>query len=113
MKSSNWLLVTVAATLTCGGLAFSNCTNETSVRSASAKVTAIEADLAVERLKLFERIRPVLSNEQLQKLKDLRAWMDDSVERAIDRSANDSVRSSPAQGHGPDFVRRPAPVPDS
>jgi Spy/CpxP family protein refolding chaperone len=152
MKSSNWLLVTVAATLTCSGLAFSNCkaaesdtaqrpgrqhwlkqakealglteeqsdkiksvlraekdvlkdlisglhqartalrqtiqapdANETSVRSASAKVAAIEADLAVERLKIFERIRPVLSNDQLEKLKELRDRMDESVEYAIDR----------------------------
>jgi Spy/CpxP family protein refolding chaperone len=58
---------------------------ETSVRAASANVASIEADLAVERLKLYGRIRPILTAEQLEKLKEFRARLDEFVEQAIDR----------------------------
>jgi Spy/CpxP family protein refolding chaperone len=44
--------------------------NETSVRAASAKVASAEADLAVERMKLYGKIAPVLTDEQRQQISD-------------------------------------------
>jgi Spy/CpxP family protein refolding chaperone len=58
---------------------------ETSVRAASASISSIEADLAVERLKLYGKISPILTAEQLEQLKEFRAQMDEFVEQAIDR----------------------------
>jgi Spy/CpxP family protein refolding chaperone len=49
---------------------------ETSVRAASARLASVEADLAVERLKLYGRISPIFTNEQLQRLKEFRAKID-------------------------------------
>jgi Spy/CpxP family protein refolding chaperone len=57
---------------------------ETSVRAASARVASVEADFAVERLKLYRRISPVLTGEQLEQLKQFQAKIDEFVERAID-----------------------------
>jgi len=59
--------------------------NEASVRAASAKVAVVESDLAVERLKLFGKIAPVLTPEQLQQAADLQARADESVDYAIAR----------------------------
>ena len=58
---------------------------ETSVRAAAAKVAAIESDLAVERLKLYGKIAPVLTPEQLKQAADLSARADEAVENAIAR----------------------------
>ena len=58
---------------------------ETSVRAASAKVAAVEADLAVERLKLFGKISPILTEEQRDKVKEFQSRLDDFVDGAIDR----------------------------
>lgn len=60
--------------------------DETSVRAAAGKLAGVEADLAVERMKLFRRIAPVLTREQLDKLKEFRAAIDAAVDRAIDRA---------------------------
>src|SRR5579864_5708536 len=57
---------------------------EDSVRLASAKVASVEADLAVERLKLYARISPILTTDQLEKLKEFRAKIDSAIDRAID-----------------------------
>jgi Spy/CpxP family protein refolding chaperone len=43
-------------------------TSEAAVRAAAAKVAAIEADLAVERMKLFAQIAPILTDAQKQQL---------------------------------------------
>src|SRR5215469_14694113 len=43
---------------------------ESSVRVASAKVASVEADLAVERLKLFSKISPILTSDQREKVKE-------------------------------------------
>ena len=51
-------------------------TNESSVRAASAKVASIEADLAVERMKVFGKIAPELTQEQRQKISDFAEHMD-------------------------------------
>ena len=58
---------------------------ETTVRAASARVAAVEADLAVERMKIFARIAPILTDEQRQRLSELEQRADDFANRAIAR----------------------------
>ena len=57
--------------------------NETEIRAASAKVAAIQADLAVERAKLRGKIAPVLTEEQLLKIKKFEEKVDDFVLNAL------------------------------
>ena len=57
--------------------------NETTVRAASAQVAVVEANLAVERMKIFAKIAPVLTDEQRQQLSELERRADDFVGRAI------------------------------
>ncbi len=45
--------------------------NETAVRAASARVAGAEADLAVERMKLYGKIAPILTGEQRRQISDL------------------------------------------
>jgi Spy/CpxP family protein refolding chaperone len=59
--------------------------SEASVRAASAKVAGVEADLAVERMKLFSKISPILTDEQRQKAADLQAHADEFIDGAIAR----------------------------
>lgn len=59
--------------------------NETSVRAASAKVAAAEADLAVERMKLYGKIAPILTDAQRKQLADLQQLADDFADNAIAR----------------------------
>jgi Spy/CpxP family protein refolding chaperone len=59
--------------------------NETSVRAASARVAAVEADVAVERMKLFHQISPILTDEQRTKLAALQSKLDGFVDQAINR----------------------------
>ena len=59
--------------------------NETSVRAASAKVAAAEADLAVERMKLYGKIAPILTDEQKQQLAEMQQRADDFVDNVIAR----------------------------
>lgn len=59
--------------------------NETSVRNASAKVAGVEADLAVERMKLYGKIAPVLTDEQRRQISDLTQRADDFADSAIAR----------------------------
>jgi Spy/CpxP family protein refolding chaperone len=58
---------------------------EASVRAASTKVAGVESDLAVERLKLFGKIAPILTDEQRQKLADMQARTDEFIDAAIAR----------------------------
>lgn len=58
---------------------------EASVRTASAKVAAVEADLAVERMSLYGRISPILTAEQHEQLNQMQARMDDFVDGIISR----------------------------
>ena len=57
--------------------------NESSVRSASAKVAAVEADLAVERMKIHGKIAPILTPDQLEKVREFQARLDDFLDNAI------------------------------
>jgi Spy/CpxP family protein refolding chaperone len=59
--------------------------NEASVRVASSKVAAVEADLAVERMKLRARINPILTDEQRAKISRLQSQVDQQVNEALDR----------------------------
>jgi len=58
---------------------------EASVREAAARVGAVQSDLAVERLKLHQRISPILTEEQREKVKEFQTRIDEVVDRAIDR----------------------------
>lgn len=57
--------------------------NEAGVRAASAKVAAVEADLAVERMKLYGKIAPVLTDEQRRKISAMEQRVDDFVDNVI------------------------------
>lgn len=59
--------------------------NETTVRTASAKVAEVEANLAVERLKLYSRISPILTPEQRDQVKQFQSRIDDFLDNAINR----------------------------
>ena len=61
---------------------------EADVRTASAKVAAVEADLAVERLKLFGKISPILTGEQRAKLSELEKNFDSMADNFIARPGN-------------------------
>lgn len=61
--------------------------NETTVRAASAQVAAVEADLAVERMKIYGKIAPVLTNEQRQQISDFRRRADAFTDQAISHAA--------------------------
>jgi Spy/CpxP family protein refolding chaperone len=58
---------------------------EASVRAASAKVAAVEAGLAVERLKLFGKINSILTGDQREKLSEMQSRLDDFVDGVISR----------------------------
>ena len=58
---------------------------EASVRIASAKIASVEADLAVERLKLHGKLSPILTGEQHAKLAEIEARLDGFVSDAIGR----------------------------
>jgi Spy/CpxP family protein refolding chaperone len=62
-----------------------NGTNESTVRAASAKVAGVEADLAVERMKLYGKIAPLLTDEQHRKIADFEQRFDNVVGGAIAR----------------------------
>ena len=57
--------------------------NEAAVRAASAKVAGAEADLAVERMKLYGKIAPILTDEQRQKISEREQRADEFMENAI------------------------------
>jgi Spy/CpxP family protein refolding chaperone len=61
--------------------------NETSVRAAAAQVAAVEGDLAVERMKIYGKIAPILTNEQRQQISDFRRRAEDVTDRAITHAA--------------------------
>jgi Spy/CpxP family protein refolding chaperone len=56
---------------------------ESSVREAAAKIGAVQSDLAVERLKLYRRISPILTEQQREKLKEFETQVDDFVDSTI------------------------------
>ena len=59
--------------------------SESSVRTAAAQVAAAEADLAVERLKFYRGINPVLNPAQREKLATMEQHLDELVDSAVAR----------------------------
>lgn len=59
--------------------------SEAAVRAAAAKVAGVEADLAVERMKLYGKIAPILTEEQRRKIVDFEQRVDDRVSAGIAR----------------------------
>jgi len=57
--------------------------SETSVREAAAKLSVVESDLAVERLKLHNKISSLLTADQREKLAQFETVLDRIVERVI------------------------------
>ncbi|HTB85957.1 MAG TPA: Spy/CpxP family protein refolding chaperone [Candidatus Sulfotelmatobacter sp.] len=62
---------------------------EASVRAASAKVAGAEADLAVERMKIYAKIAPVLTDAQRKELADMQANADEFADNLIARIGSD------------------------
>jgi Spy/CpxP family protein refolding chaperone len=56
---------------------------ETDIRTAAANVATVEADLALERAKLYGSISPILTAGQLEKISDFESRVDDFVDGAI------------------------------
>jgi len=61
--------------------------DEAAIRAQSAKVAAIEADLAVERAHVAQQVRGILSPEQLRKFKELQAKRDRKMEEFRSRAS--------------------------
>lgn len=56
---------------------------ETSVRAASAEVAAAEADIAVERWHLYQKISPILTPDQREEVQRLLQCLDDWIDHVI------------------------------
>ena len=65
--------------------------NESTVRAASAQVAVVEANLAVERMKIFAKIAPILTDEQRQQLSELEPRADNFADRAIARAGDEAA----------------------
>jgi len=59
--------------------------SETAVRAAAARVAVVEADLAVERMKLYGKIASILTDEQRRKIADFEERVDDRISAVIAR----------------------------
>jgi Spy/CpxP family protein refolding chaperone len=57
--------------------------SENEVRGAAAKVASVEADLAVERAKIYGRIRPMLTAAQLDRIGGAQQRVDELVDGVI------------------------------
>jgi protein CpxP len=54
--------------------------DETAIRSQSAKVAAVEADLAINRAQLAQKLRAVLTPDQIQKFKAIQEKRDQQMD---------------------------------
>lgn len=61
--------------------------DESAIRTQSAKVAAIEADMAVERARVAQEIRTVLTPEQVQKYMDIQAKRDRKLDNFLLRAS--------------------------
>lgn len=57
--------------------------SEAEIRAAAARVAAVEADLAVERARLYGKISPILTADQLARVGEFQQRVDDLVDGAI------------------------------
>ncbi len=60
--------------------------DEAAIRAQSVKVAAIQADLAVQRARVGQEVRKLLTPEQTLKLKELQAGMDGKRDRMLSRA---------------------------
>jgi len=67
-----------------------NDATEASVRVASARVAAVEANLAVERMKIYGRIAPILTDEQRRQIADFEQRADNFADGVIARLGEQS-----------------------
>lgn len=67
--------------------------NEAAIRAQAARVAQVQADLAVQRAHLAERVRSVLTPEQQQKWQQLRAQRDAKINAWLNRPALDDDNS--------------------
>lgn len=65
--------------------------NESAIRTQSARVAQVQADLAVQRARIAERVRAVLTPDQLAKLKDLQAKRDARIDERLNRQNNNGT----------------------
>ena len=61
--------------------------DESAIRAQSAKVAGIDTDLAVKRAFVGERIRKVLTPDQIEKLKQMQTAVEGRVDAGLDRFA--------------------------
>jgi protein CpxP len=65
--------------------------DESAIRAQATKVAAVEADLAIERAKIGQELRPTLTAEQIQKLQDMKRDFCGRVDEARERFGKKSV----------------------
>lgn len=70
------------------GLIQADAIDEAAIRAQSAKVAAIQADLAVQRAHMSQEVRKVLTPEQVQKLREFQAKMDRKHDQALSRATD-------------------------
>src|SRR5437870_5817549 len=59
--------------------------NEPAIRTQADRVAQFEADLAVKRAHISERVRTVLTPDQITKLKDIATQLDSRVDAMVER----------------------------
>ena len=59
--------------------------NEEAIRTQAAKVAAIDAELAVKRAQIVEKIRPILTPEQLKEIQEMEENLHSRVEQGLGR----------------------------
>ena len=59
--------------------------NEEAIRTQAAKVAAINAELAVKRAQIVEKIRPILTPEQLEEIQEMEENLHSRVEQGLGR----------------------------
>lgn len=67
------------------GLVQASPVNEQEIRNQVAKMAASGAELAVKHAYIAERVRTVLTPEQVQKIHDLQSHCDDRIDGMIDK----------------------------
>jgi Spy/CpxP family protein refolding chaperone len=62
--------------------------NESAIRTQSARLAQVQTDLAVQRARIAERVRAVLTPDQVSKLKELQAKRDARIDERLNRQNN-------------------------
>ena len=62
--------------------------NEQAIRTQAARVAQLQADLAVQRARIGDRVRAVLTPEQQAKLKEMQAQRDAKIDERLNRQNN-------------------------